>query len=45
MLSRSSASPYQPDMPMQPSANGKTVGPFEPKRRGWSRVVDVIVRR
>jgi len=34
MLSRSSAGPYIPDMPIQPSASGKTEGPAEPSRRG-----------
>ena len=33
MLSRSSAGPYIPDMPMHPSANGNTAGPAAPSFR------------
>jgi len=30
---------------MHPSANGKTIGPAEPRRRGWWCAADVIRRR
>src|ERR1041384_1090979 len=33
VLSRSSAAPYMPDMPMHPSAMGNTAGPAAPSRR------------
>src|SRR5262249_46759519 len=42
MLSRSSAGPYTPDIPMQPSAIGNTAGPVAPS--GVLRLGSIIVR-
>src|SRR6186997_661003 len=41
MLSDSSAAPYIPDIPMHPSAIGKTDGPAEPRRRLLDTLVDL----